>query len=157
MYTILMNEDKSLVTTVKTTIYQGENLVDKIQFLCPESYEGFALKKCKILLKYIDQGNVPHCETLLVDDELYKGKVRCVLPLDTDLTRFAGTIRVSLTFVYIDNEIQTKYILHSGDTSIPISPREIGFQLCCDGNNNDNDNNNGENSATDEEFKAVEF
>ena len=34
-----MDEHKQLVTTVRQTIYQRENLVDKIQFLLPEEYE----------------------------------------------------------------------------------------------------------------------
>lgn len=161
MYTILMDDDKSLSTSVRTTLYQGENLVDKIQFLCPEFYEELSLKKCKVLLKYIDHGNVPHCETLKVDDELYKGKVRCVLPLDTELTRFAGDILISLTFTYTDEEIRTKYTLHSGDVKITINPKDVGFQLCdgdvSDDNNGGGDDNTGEDSTAEEEFKAVEF
>ena len=43
MYTIVMGQDKSLITTVKETIYRREKLVDKIQFLIPQKYNDINL------------------------------------------------------------------------------------------------------------------
>ena len=57
-----MDEHKQLVTTVRQTIYQRENLVDKIQFLLPEEYENHSLSDFTAILKYVDPTNVPHSE-----------------------------------------------------------------------------------------------
>ena len=64
IYTIIMDKHKQLVTTVGQTIYQRENLVDKIQFLFPQKYENFNLSEFTAILKYVDQANVPHSENL---------------------------------------------------------------------------------------------
>ena len=62
LYTIVMNKNKELVTTVKTTLYQREKLIDKIQFLIPEMYNKLSLSDFTVILKYVDQANVPHAE-----------------------------------------------------------------------------------------------
>lgn len=114
MYTIIMNEDKSLTATHKTTIYQREKLVDKIQFLFPQKYNDLNLSECTAILKYLDQSNIPHAEILQKDEELYKNHLRYVLPIDTDLTSFAGDIEIRITFSKIDMEQQKQYVFHTG-------------------------------------------
>ena len=89
-----MSTDKSLVTTVKTTLYQREKLADKIQFLFPQNYGDLKLSEFTATLKYLDYGNEAHAETLIPDEELYKDMIRFVLPIDTDLNRFAGDITI---------------------------------------------------------------
>lgn len=122
LYTIVMNKDKELVTTVKTTLYQREKLVDKIQFLIPETYNDLTLSDFTAILKYVDQANVPHAEILIKDEELYKNKLRYTLPVDTNLTRFTGNVSVRLTFSKTDSETKTQYVLHTGEAIISISP-----------------------------------
>lgn len=117
-----MNKDKELVTTVKTTLYQREKLVDKIQFLIPETYNDLALSDFTVILKYVDQANVPHAEILIKDEDLYKNKLRYTLPVDTNLTRFTGDVSVRLTFSKTDSETKTQYVLHTGKANISISP-----------------------------------
>lgn len=130
MYTIIMNQDKSLIASIKTTLYQREKLVDKIQFLLPQEYEPthIQIKDCIILLKYIDQEGIPHAEKLVVDDELYKDKVRCVIDVDTNLTEFAGDIKCYLDFLKLntDNGLYES-VLSSGETIITIQPRDDYF------------------------------
>lgn len=36
MYTIIMNNDKQLIGSKKTTLYQREKLADQIRFLIPQ-------------------------------------------------------------------------------------------------------------------------
>ena len=122
MYTICMNKEKRLITTQKITIYQREKLVDKIQFLFPEEYNDMPLNDFTAELKYVDQANVPHVEILKKDSELYKGKLRYVLPIDSNLTRYAGDIKIRITFLKTDYEEKTQYVLHTGETIIAISP-----------------------------------
>lgn len=122
LYTIVMNKNKELVTTVKTTLYQREKLIDKIQFLIPEMYNKLSLSDFTVILKYVDQANVPHAEILRKDEELYKNKLRYTLPVDTNLTKFAGDVSIRLTFSKTDSETKTQYVMHTGETVISISP-----------------------------------
>ena len=105
MYTIKMNSDKSLTCTVRKTIYQRENLVDKIQFLFPEKYGDLNIFDTTPILKYVDQANELHFETLAKDSELYKGFVRCILPVETELSRFAGNIVIRIVLMTGNDEV----------------------------------------------------
>lgn len=116
MYTILMNDDKSLTKTVVRTLYQGENLVDKFRFLIPISYNNLHLADFTTTLKYIDQGNIVHSEKLLLSDDLYKEHMLCFhLPVDSELTKFAGDITIHLVL-----NKGKQHILHSGETTVTI-------------------------------------
>lgn len=123
MYTILMNSDKSLVTTVKTMLYQREKLVDKIQFLIPMKYQEIDLTDFQMALEYTDQANVVHAEIMTKDEELYKESyLRYTLPVDTNLTRFAGDIKIRITMTKVDPDALAQYVLHTGDVTITVSP-----------------------------------
>ena len=125
MYTILMNNDKSLIASVRTTIYQRENLVDKIQFLCPQKYDDVNLADYVAVLKYVDQGNELHFEVLAKDSELYKNRLRYILPVDTKLTRFAGNVSVRILFVQdISYNSLLNPVLKTGDNIITITKDE---------------------------------
>lgn len=122
MYIVVMQKDKSLLATVTTTLYQHENLVDKIFFLFPEEYNGLVLSDCTAVLKYVDQGNVPHVEVLEKADELYKNKLQYFLPVDSLLTKFSGDIKLRITFTKTDMEVKKQYVLNTGELTISISP-----------------------------------
>lgn len=132
MYTIIMSTDKSLITTVKTTLYQREKLADKIQFLFPQNYGDLKLSEFTATLKYLDHGNEAHAETLIPNEELYKDMIRFVLPVDTDLNRFAGDITIRITLTKVDMDNRKNYVLHTGETTIPISPLSDYFQFVSD-------------------------
>ena len=125
MYTFLLNKDKSLLATERIKIYQREKLVDKVQFILPQSYEEIDLtnKNVSIILKYVDQEGKAQSEFLVKDDELYKDNyVRCELPIDTNITKFAGNITLHLTIIYLDVENQINQVMHSSETILTISP-----------------------------------
>ena len=73
-------------------------------------------------LKYVDQANVPHAEILKNDAELYKEHIRYVLPVDTELTQYAGDITIRLTFTKTDMEVRKVFVVHTGELVIKISP-----------------------------------
>lgn len=125
MYTFLLNKDKSLLATERIKIYQREKLVDKVQFILPQSYEEIDLtnKNVSIILKYVDQEGNAQSEFLVKDDELYKDNyVRCELPIDTNITKFAGNITLHLTIIYLDVVNQINQVMHSSETILTISP-----------------------------------
>lgn len=117
-----MNDDKSLTATVVTTLYQREKLADKIQILIPPNYGELDLSEFTATLKYVDQANVPHVEILKKDAELYKEHIRYVLPVDTELTQYAGDITIRLTFTKTDMEARKVFVVHTGELVIKISP-----------------------------------
>ena len=117
-----MNDDKSLTATVVTTLYQREKLADKIQILIPPNYGELDLNEFTATLKYVDQANVPHAEILKKDAELYKEHIRYVLPVDTELTQYAGDITIRLTFTKTDMEARKVFVVHTGELVIKISP-----------------------------------
>lgn len=133
MYTILMNSDKSLVCTTKTTLYQRDKLVDKLQILIPQTYEDINLSDFTAVLKYVVQGNEVHSEILIQDEELYKDSyLRYILPIDTNLTRFAGNIKICLTLNKVDMEEMKEYSLNTGETTITITPLSDYYKFVSD-------------------------
>ena len=132
MYTIIMRDDKSLCKTVSSTIYQREKLADTFRFLLPPTHEGLDLSLFTVTLKYIDQGNVAHSEILTLSEELYKNKLCYHLPIDTNLTRFAGDITIRLTLNWIDWENRKQHVLHSGEAVITVSPLSDYYNFVSD-------------------------
>lgn len=103
MYTIVMDKYKNLITTVRTTIFQQESMVDKIQFLIPPVYEGNDLSEYIVTLKYVDPNGNFHSEVLELDTDLYKEYLRYTLPVTTKLTQVAGKFTLRLTLIKFDN------------------------------------------------------
>ncbi len=129
MYTILMTNYKELIATKRTTLYQRENLADKIQFLFPQTYGELNLADYHAVLKYLDQANIPHAEVLSLDENLYKEKLRYVLPVDTDLTKFAGDVTLRVSFIKTDLDNQQQVVLHTGEYTLTISPLADYYQF----------------------------
>ena len=127
MYTILLRQDKQLVATEREIIYQREKLVDKLRFLVPQDYKGLNLSEYRTILKYVDQGNISHAEILIPSDETYEGYVQYFLPVDTNLTAFAGNIEIRLSFVKTDNLERKQYVTHTGSITIVINPINESF------------------------------
>lgn len=121
MYTILLDSNKELIISQRTKLYQKENLVDKIQFLLPTEYEGIDLTQFIVNLKYVDQIGKSHVETLVKDDELYLGHIRCVLPVETKFNNYAGNLHIHLTLSYLDIDNMKNYIMHTKELVIEIS------------------------------------
>ena len=123
MYTILMNENKELITTKTAALYQREQLVDQIQFLTPLTYNDVDLSQCTVVFKYTDIGNVIHRELLTFDGVYKNNKLKYLLPVKTKLNQFAGTISGFLTFYTVDTETEkAQHILKTGETMITILP-----------------------------------
>lgn len=115
---IKMTEDKSLVITIKTTIYRGEKNADIIRFLIPAEYEGHNLADCAFLMRYIDAKGVGHSEALGYLPELYKGYLQLNTVVNTRLTSDDGEVTIWLTA--IDNN--DSVVLKSGEVIVDIEP-----------------------------------
>jgi len=116
MYTIVMDTDKRLTQTVVTTLYQNENLVDKLKFIIPRTYKDFNILKSRTVLCYTTPSGKDEIEDITFSDEAYKNKFACgYLPIDSKLTKTAGEIVLQLIFID-DNQ----RVLKSGATTIQI-------------------------------------
>ncbi len=120
IYTIVMNPDKTLSTTQKTTLFQGENLADKLCFFLPQTYEEFDLSTCDVFLHYFFPSNVTFYDTLSLDGT-YRDKLRYVLPLEARTTLFSGAVAISLCLSHKSDGV-TDFKLHSSETSLLIKP-----------------------------------
>lgn len=111
MYTIIVNEDKSLTTSVRTTLLKGTT-TDEIQFLYPpsdppsdpvEPSEDEERENPQVtvehvyvaLLRYETDG-IMKTDNLATDEELYKERVRFILPRSSAFFRNRGMIQLWL-------------------------------------------------------------
>ena len=126
MYTILVNNDNTLITSVKERIMQRSKLVDSLHFLVDPIYKELDMSDFTVMLEYILPISKEYkTEELVLSDELYKDKLEYKLPFDTKLTKEHGDIEVQLTFAKVDldadgNSVQ--YIRKTSATTITIVP-----------------------------------
>ena len=103
MYTILVSDNNELVTTVKERIIQRSKLVGNLHFLVPQKYKDFDMDNFTAMLEYIlPVSKELHTEILDKSEELYKNHIEFKFPIDTSITKEAGSIEILLTFVYVE-------------------------------------------------------
>lgn len=102
MYTLLINENNEIITTVKERIMQRSKLVDDLHFLANPTYKGIDMSDFTVMMEYILPVSREYkTEILVKSDSLYKDKLEFKLPFDTCLTREAGKIELQLTFLKV--------------------------------------------------------
>lgn len=126
MYTILVNDDHELVTTVRERIMQKSKLVNKLHFLVPQKYDDLDMSNMTVIMEYTTPiSREYHFEILTKSAELYKDYLEYVVPFDTDLTKEAGDIELQLGFVTSEMLSDGKvndYARKTSTTTITIVP-----------------------------------
>ena len=126
MYTILVNDDNTLTTSVRERIMQRSKLVDSLHFLVEPTYKELNIADFTVTLEYVLPISKKYkAETLIKSDELYKERLEYKLPFDTNLTREYGDIEIQLTFTKVDLDEEGKdiqYVRKTSTTSITIVP-----------------------------------
>lgn len=136
MYTILVNDDNTLITSVKERIMQRSKLVDSLHFLVNPVYNEHDMSTFTVVLEYIKPISREYkTEILTQSEEVYKEKLEYKLPFDTELTKEAGEIEVKLTFSKVDldaegNDVQ--YVRKTSSTTIRIVPIEAWCNIIPD-------------------------
>lgn len=131
MYTILVNQDNTMTTSVRERIMQRSKLVDSLHFLVDPTYKGLDMSDFTVTMEYILPVSKKYITEILVkSNEPYNSKINkemleYTLPFDTKLTREPGDIKAQLTFTKVDldeyeNNIQ--YIRKTSETTIHITP-----------------------------------
>ena len=126
MYTILVNDDNTLTTSVRERVMQRSKLVDSLHFLVEPTYKELNIADFTVTLEYVLPISKKYkVETVIKSDELYKERLEYKLPFDTNLTREYGDIEIQLTFTKVDLDEEGKdiqYVRKTSTTSITIVP-----------------------------------
>lgn len=105
---IKMNDDKSLIITVPTTIYRGEKNADLITFFIPAEYEGKNIADCSIVMRYILPDGTGRSDALVYLPEMYKGYLQYSTPVNTRLTAQEGQVVIWLTGFDLEDNVVLK-------------------------------------------------
>lgn len=126
MYTILLNENNELTTSVRERIMQRSKLVDSLHFLVDPTYKNMDMSDFTVMMEYILPISREYkTEILTKSDEPYKNKLEYKLPFDTCLTKEAGKIEVQLTFTKVEMDadgMTRQYVRKTSPTTITIVP-----------------------------------
>lgn len=103
MYTFLINEDNTVYASVTERIMERSKLVDKIHFLADVKYKDIDMSDFTLVISYVLPISKRYkTEVLSKSEELYKGKLEYVFPVDTNITSEAGDIEFFLTFTNVE-------------------------------------------------------
>lgn len=131
MYTILVNQDNTMTTSVRERIMQRSKLVDSLHFLVDPIYKGLDMSDFTVTMEYILPVSKKYITEILVkSNEPYNSKINkemleYTLPFDTKLTREPGDIKVQLTFTKVDLDEygnNRQYVRKISETTIHITP-----------------------------------
>ena len=126
MYTLLVNDNNEIVTTVKERIMQRSKLVDNLHILVNPAYKDLDMSDCTVMMEYITPvGREYKTEILVKSDELYKERLEYKLPFDTCLTKEAGKIELQLTFIKLEMDVEgniAQRVRKAGPATITIVP-----------------------------------
>lgn len=126
MYSILVQNDHSLVATNRERIMQRSKLVNKMHFLVPTDYDGLDMTTTTVCLEYQKPISKDYkTETLVASTELYKEHLEYVLPFDTELTSEHGKLALQLTFTSVSMDEfgnVSQYVRKTEPTTITITP-----------------------------------
>lgn len=132
MYTILVDDSNALITTVKERIIQRSKLVNNLHFLMNPTYKTFDMTKFTAVMEYVTPvSRELHTEFLTQSPELYKGMIEYKLPIDTTITREAGTFELALTFTYVEMDADGNTYQHVRKTT-PTGITIVAAPAWCD-------------------------
>lgn len=110
-YTIIVCDDNSLYGSQKKKIMQREKLFNKLWFLVAPQYNGYDMSKCTVTMRYmLPISNQFKTETLELSNEKYEEYLKYILPVDTNLTKEWGEIKLNLTFTLLDVDENGKIV-----------------------------------------------
>lgn len=128
MYTLKITDENTVVTTVKESIVERSNYVDKIQIVTSKLYrEQIDMTDTTVYMKYkLPISNKIKMTQLIPNDLAYEQNyIQYLIPVDAGLTAEAGDIEVSFTFLKLianEDKSYTSYIRKTTSGVIHITP-----------------------------------
>ena len=129
---ILMKQDKSLVVSVNSRLYQKENAVDNITFYIPQEYNGHDLSDFTATIYYSTQTNNAYMEILDQQESDKDNYLMYKLPVTTKFTASVGKVTLEISLLKVDEETSTKYVLHTGVLQINVESWDDFFKYVPD-------------------------
>ena len=128
MYTLKITDENTVVTTVKETLMERSNYVDKIQIVTSKMYrEQIDMSDATVYMKYkLPVSNKIKLTQLTVNNLEYETNyIQYLIPVDAALTAEAGDIEVSFTFLKLianEDSTYTSYVRKTTSGVIHITP-----------------------------------
>lgn len=128
MYTLKITDENTVVTTVKESIVERSNYVDKIQIVTSKLYrEQIDMTDTTVYMKYkLPISNKIKMTQLIPNDLAYEQNyIQYLISVDAGLTAEAGDIEVSFTFLKLianEDKSYTSYIRKTTSGVIHITP-----------------------------------
>ena len=137
MYIIKVNSDNTITAPVKQRIIQRSKCVDDFWILAEQFYNGHDMTDCTALLEYVKPvSNEYKTEVLVKSEEMYEEYLKYMLPVDTEFTKEAGSLKIQLSFIYVDIDADGNQIQRVRKTSptlkVEIVPIEEWFNVIPD-------------------------
>lgn len=132
MYTILVNKDDTLTSTVKETIMHRSSLVRKLRFLVDPTLtygdEELNMADYVCILEYVLPVSQKYVPVVLTPSaELYKNKLEYVLAVDTNITSEVGDVSLKLMWTQpemLANGNFQDHVRKTTSTTITVLPTE---------------------------------
>lgn len=121
MYVIKMENDKSLVTTIKSTIYRGELNANRILFLLPNEWEEHLLADYGVRLDYIAPDGIGNSVMLCAEQDSYKGYLQFYVPVDCPMTDQEGLVELWLSILDMDGAV----VIKTGSNYLSVLERKV--------------------------------
>ena len=124
MYTILVQDDNTLQTSIRSRIMQGSKNVDDLHFLVKPIYNEIDMTELSVVLTYILPINKERKTlTLTKSEELYKERLEYKILLDNDenlITSEYGNVQMWLTFMKGSDVVR-----YTTPTVLTVYPTEV--------------------------------
>ena len=121
MYVIKMEDDKTLVTTIKSTIYRGELNANRILFLLPNEWEEHLLADYGVRLDYIAPDGIGNSVMLCAEQDSYKGYLQFYVPVDCPMTDQEGLVELWLSILDMDGAV----VIKTGSNYLSVLERKV--------------------------------
>lgn len=127
MYTVLIQDDNSVIATVRQRIMQNSNLVDSLRIIVPKMYNNIDLSGCTAYLEYLTPINHRHnyVELEMADPEYETDYILYQISFDANLTSEVGDLKFYVHFIQVemneDGEVKTP-VRQTDEFFVPIIP-----------------------------------
>ena len=113
--------DKSLVQTVKSTLFQRESCVDNITIILSSKYKDQDMTVYTWQAEYIDPAGLAHIDLLDAEEEL-RDDAFIVLhfPVTSKFTYMAGIVTLKLTGTYVEEATDVVHTFKTGEIQIEV-------------------------------------
>lgn len=128
MYTLKITDENTVVTTVKESLIERSNYVDKLQIVTSKLYrEQLDMTDADLYMRYVlpVSNKIKDIKLIPNDTEYETNYIQYLIPVDAYLTAEAGDIEVSFTFIKLianDDETFTSYARKTTSGIIHITP-----------------------------------